>query len=118
MDSSILLKVDYFSNFQWFIFDTDSDEFTPVYRRDRIIAPQESIDTAMTPTVEIEQPLLEAPEVSDLARQTKLDFALEGMVLTLLAEEDDDQVYSYKGMTVSQEGSKIWVKFSISGPRI
>ena len=50
---------------------------------------QESVDTAMTPTVEIEQPLLEAPEVSDLARQTKLEFALEGMVLTLLDEEEE-----------------------------
>ncbi len=51
---------------------------------------QESIDTAMTPTVEIEQPLLEAPEVSDLARHTSLDFALEGMVLTLLHEEEQE----------------------------
>ena len=53
---------------------------------------QESVDTAMTPTVEIEQPLLEAPEVSDLARQTKLEFTLEGMVLTLLEEEEEQMV--------------------------
>ena len=50
---------------------------------------QESVDRAMTPTVEIEQPLLEAPEVSDLARQTKLEFALEGMVLTLFDDEEE-----------------------------
>ena len=60
-----------------------------MYRRDRIVMTQESVDTAMTPTVEVEQPLLEAPEVSDLARQTKLEFALEGMVLTLLDEEEE-----------------------------
>ena len=54
----------------------------------------------MTPTVEIEQPLLEAPEVSDLARQTKLDFTLGGMVLTLLAEEEDDQVCNFNIETI------------------
>ena len=42
-----------------------------------------------TPIVDIETPLLSAPEVSDLARHTKLDLLLEGMVLTLFGEEDD-----------------------------
>ncbi len=41
------------------------------------------------PVVEIEQPLLLAPEVSDLARHTKFDFIMDGMVLTLLGEEED-----------------------------
>ena len=74
------------------VADHIADHFEPVYRRDRIVVTQESIDTAMTPTVEIEQPLLEAPEVSDLARQTKLEFTLEGMVLTLLDEEEEQMV--------------------------
>jgi vacuolar protein sorting-associated protein 13A/C len=42
-----------------------------------------------TPVVEIEQPLLSAPEMSDLAQQTQFDFIMDGMILTLMGEEDD-----------------------------
>ena len=41
------------------------------------------------PVVEIEQPLLAAPEVADLAKQTQFDVTLDGMTLTLLGEEED-----------------------------
>ena len=50
--------------------------------------PVESMETT-TPVVEIEEPLLSAPEVSELVRQTKFSFVLDGMTLTLLQEEDD-----------------------------
>ena len=42
-----------------------------------------------TPVVEIETPLLAAPEVADLARQTRFNVTLDGMMLTLLGEEED-----------------------------
>ena len=48
--------------------------------------------TVTTPVVEIEQPLLEAPEVSELARKTQFDFVIDGMVLTMLGDEDEESL--------------------------
>lgn len=64
----------------------DEEDLTPLLP-ERIVGGEDLEVT--TPVVEIEQPLLSAPEVSDLARHTRLDLLLEGMVLTLLGEEDD-----------------------------
>ena len=64
----------------------DEEDLTPLLP-ERIVGGDDL--ELMKPVVDIETPLLSAPEVSDLARHTKLDLLLEGMVLTLFGEEDD-----------------------------
>lgn len=44
---------------------------------------------ATTPVVEIEEPLLSAPEVAQLVKQTKYQLEMGGVILTLLTEGDD-----------------------------
>jgi len=64
----------------------DESDMTPM--TDRPILEQLSLDTT-TPVVEIEEPLLAAPEVMELVRQTKAQFIMEGLVLMLLTEKED-----------------------------
>lgn len=64
----------------------DESDLTPM--TDRPLATQDSLETT-TPVVEIEEPLLSAPEVSELVKQTKFSFVLDGVALTLLSEEED-----------------------------
>lgn len=48
-----------------------------------------SVDT-MTPVVEIEEPLLMAPEVMELVQATKFNLNMEGVTIVLLTGDDDD----------------------------
>ncbi len=49
---------------------------------------QDSLETT-TPVVEIEEPLLSAPEVLELINQTRFTFILDGVVFTLFTEGED-----------------------------
>ena len=43
----------------------------------------------MTPVVEVETPLLSAPDTAEILKQTKIEFLMEGMTLILLEENHD-----------------------------
>ena len=66
---------------------SETDEHLSPFRK------HESLDTT-TPVVEIEEPLLSAPEVSELVKDATFSFDLEGIEINLRTEEEaqDEEV--------------------------
>jgi len=60
----------------------------PMSRSGGDVMRRSSIDTT-TPVVEIEEPLLFAPEVMELVQTTKFSFDMEGATVLLYTEDDD-----------------------------